>query len=280
MKKAFTLIEMLIVVGIIHPLGEIRPEALVDNVIVTGIQAGYQTMDVLAALVFGAVLIKSAADKGYEKRGERMNVLVRSALLAGVLLLLVYLGLAYLGATVSKLYPVEISRADLVIAIVQSLLGKPGMIIFALVVALACVTTAVALVSSAANHFAGLCRGKVPSAAFVVIVCVFSAVVSNLGLDTIVSVAAPILGIVYPPVLVLVIVSLVAPRMTNSVCIWAVVGALITSILQAIAGFGVNLPLLDRLPLSSVDMGWVLPALLFGVGAWLYRIPWQEKHEE
>ena len=234
----------------------------------------------LAALVFGAVLIKSAADKGYEKQGERMNVLVRSALLAGILLLLVYLGLAYLGATVSKLYPVEISRADLVIAIVQSLLGKPGMIIFALVVALACVTTAVALVSSAANHFAGLCRGKVSYAAFVVIVCVFSAVVSNLGLDTIVSVAAPILGIVYPPVLVLVIVSLVAPRMTNSVCIWAVVGALITSVLQTIAGFGVNLPLLDRLPLSSVDMGWVLPALLFGVGAWLYRIPWQEKHEE
>ena len=166
---------VLIVIGVIHPLGDINPAAQVDNVIVTGIQAGYQTMDVLAALVFGAVLIKSAADKGYEKQGERMNVLVRSALLAGILLLLVYLGLAYLGATVSKLYPVEISRADLVIAIVQSLLGKPGMIIFALVVALACVTTAVALVSSAANHFAGLCRGKVSYAAFVVIVCVFSA---------------------------------------------------------------------------------------------------------
>ena len=271
---------VLIVVGILRPLGEINPVVQVDNVIVTGIQAGYQTMDVLAALVFGAVLLKSAADKGYEQQGERMTVLVKSALLAGLLLLLVYLGLAYLGATVSKLYPVEISRADLVIAIVQSLLGKPGLIIFALVVALACVTTAVALVSSAANHFAGLCRGKVSYAVFVVIICVFSAIVSNLGLDTIVSIAAPILGIVYPPVLVLVIVGLVAPRMTNSVCIWAVIGALITSVLQAIAGFGVRIPVLDRLPLASVDMGWVLPALLFGVGAWLYRIPWQEKHEE
>ena len=271
---------VLIVVGIVHPLGEINPEIQVENVVVTGIQAGYQTMDVLAALVFGAVLIKSAADKGYTEQKSRMGVLVKSAGVAGVLLLLVYLGLAYLGATVSKLYPVEISRAELVIAIVQSLLGRPGLIIFALVVALACVTTAVALVSSAANHFAALCKGKVSYAAFVIIICVFSAVVSNLGLDTIVSIAAPILGIVYPPVLVLVIVSLVAPKMTNSICIWAVIGALLTSILSTIAGFGVNIPLLDRLPLASVDMGWVLPALLFGVTAWLYRLPWQEKHED
>ena len=271
---------VLIVIGIVHPLGEINETVQVDNIVVNGIQAGYQTMDVLAALVFGAVLIKSAADKGYEEKKSRMNVLVKSALLAGILLLLVYLGLAYLGATVSKLYPVDISRAELVILIVQSLLGKPGLIIFALVVALACVTTAVALVSSAANHFADLCNGKVSYQIFVIIICVFSAVVSNLGLDTIVSIAAPILGIVYPPVLVLVIVSLVAPKMTNSICIAAVIGATITSILSTLNGFGLSMPWLQYLPLSNVDMAWVLPAAIFGVAAFLYRLPWQEKTED
>ena len=258
-------------------LGEISEVVQVDNVIVNGIQAGYQTMDVLAALVFGAVLIKSASDKGYNEKKERMNVLVKSALLAGALLLLVYFGLAYLGATVSKVYPADIGRAELVILIVQSLLGKTGLIIFALVVALACVTTAVALVSSAANHFADVCNGKVAYQVFVVIICVFSAVVSNLGLDTIVSIAAPILGVVYPPVLVLVIVSLVAPKMTNSICISAVVGATITSILSALNGFGVSMPWLQYLPLSNVDMAWVLPAIIFGLAAFLYRLPWQEK---
>ena len=271
---------VLIVVGVIHPLGEIHEYSQVDNVIVNGIQAGYQTMDVLAALVFGAVLIKSASDKGYQAQGERMKVLVKSAGLAGILLLVVYLGLAYLGATVSKIYPPEISRAELVIRIVESLLGKAGLIIFAAVVALACVTTAVALVSSAADHFAGLCRGKVSYQAFVIIICVFSAVVSNLGLDTIVSIAAPILGVVYPPVLVLVIVSLVAPRMTNSICISAVVGATITSILTTLDGFGLSMPWLRYLPLSNVDMAWILPAVIFGVAAFLYRLPWQEKNIE
>ena len=65
--------------------------------------------------------------------------------------------------------------------------------------------------------------------------------------------------------------------MTNSICIAAVIGATITSILSALDGFGLSMPWLRYLPLSSVDMAWVLPAALFGVAAFLYRLPWQEK---
>ena len=209
-----------------------------------------------------------------------MKVLAGAAGLAGALLLLVYLGLSYLGATVSRIYSVSISRAELVIAIVQSLLGKPGLVIFALVVALACVTTAVALVSSAADHFSSVCGGKVSYKVFVVIICVFSAVVSNLGLDTIVSIAAPILNVVYPPVLVLVIVSLAAPHMPNAICICAIAGALVTSILTTLDAGGLSMPWLRFLPLSSVDMGWVLPAVLCGFGGFIYRLPWLERSEE
>ena len=75
----------LIVVGIVRPLGSISGTVLVDSVVVTGVQAGYQTMDVLAALVFGAVLIKSAADKGYESQGGQMKVLAGAAGLSGAL---------------------------------------------------------------------------------------------------------------------------------------------------------------------------------------------------
>lgn len=64
---------------------------------------------------------------------------------------------------------------------------------------LACVTTAIALTSSAAAYFSELCRGKVNYKVFVVVICVFSAVVSNLGLDRIVAIAAPVLDVVYPP---------------------------------------------------------------------------------
>ena len=269
----------LIIVGLVNPLGSIDKAPVVDNVVVTGIQAGYQTMDVLAALVFGAVLLKSAADKGYDQKSSRMKVLVGAGAVAGLLLLLVYFGLAYLGASAVNLFSPDISRAELVISIVQLLLGKAGLVIFSVVVAFACVTTAVALVSSGAEHFERLCRGKVSYKVFVIIFCVFSAVVSNLGLDTIVSIAAPILGLVYPPVLVLTIVTLVAPRLPNSVCIAAVAGALLTSILTTVSSFGVSMPWLSFLPLSSVDMHWVLPSLVFGVGGFIYRLPWMERED-
>ena len=271
---------LLILVGMIRPLGPIAHERQVESVIVNGIQAGYQTMDVLAALVFGAVLVKSASDKGYNEDAARRQVLIRASVVAGILLLLVYFGLAYLGATASLLFPADIGRAELVIAIVEGLLGRTGLVIFTIVVALACVTTAVALVSAAADHLTGVCRGRVSYRAFVILICVFSAVVSNLGLDTIISVAAPILGLVYPPVLVLVLVSLIAPHMSNSICICAVLGALLTSILSTLDSFGLSMPWLQHLPLARVDMAWVLPALLGGFAAFVYRLPWLERAEE
>lgn len=271
---------VLIVVGAAWPLGEPSRDVLVESEIVTGVQAGYQTMDVLAALVFGSVLIKSAADKGYGEAESRKTVLAGAAGLAGFLLLLVYLGLTYLGATVSTQYGADTGRADLVIVIVQNLLGKPGLVIFAIVVALACITTAVALISSAAAHFAALCREKVSYKAFVVVICVFSAVVSNFGLDTIVSIAAPILNVVYPPVLVLVLVALAAPHMPNGICICAVSGAFVTSILTTLDSYGVSMPWLRSLPFSRVDMGWILPSLLCGFVGLIFLLLWRKGSEK
>lgn len=170
----------IIIKGIVTPLGTIAPEAKIDSAVVTGVKAGYQTMDALAALPFGILVLQSVVDKGYTESGKKFRIMSGSSILACVLLLAVYMGLAYLGATVSAQYTSEIGRAQLVMAIVEALMGKTGMILFGIVVGLACVTTAVALTSSAAAYFAKLCRGKVPYKVFVIVICVFSAVVSNL----------------------------------------------------------------------------------------------------
>lgn len=173
----------IIIKGVITPLGDIAPLAQIDNVAVTGIKAGYQTMDALAALPFGIIVLQSVTAKGYQRGQSQLRVVGGAALLAGVLLLAVYMGLAYLGATVSAQYTSSIGRAALIMAIVEALMGKTGMVIFGVVVGLACVTTAIALTSSAAAYFTELCRGKISYKVFVTVICVFSAVVSNLGLD-------------------------------------------------------------------------------------------------
>ena len=222
----------IIIKGVITPLGDIAPLAQIDNVAVTGIKAGYQTMDALAALPFGIIVLQSVTAKGYQRGQSQLRVVGGAALLAGVLLLAVYMGLAYLGATVSAQYTSSIGRAALIMAIVEALMGKTGMVIFGVVVGLACVTTAIALTSSAAAYFTELCRGKISYKVFVTVICVFSAVVSNLGLDRIVAVAAPVLDIVYPPTLVLICVSLIIPKVHDFVSRGAALGALLTSVLD------------------------------------------------
>lgn len=255
----------LIVKGVISPLGEIAPLARVDSVTVTGIKSGYQTMDVLAAMAFGIIILKSAEDKGYAAGPAQTKMVGGAALLAGGLLLVVYLGLTYLGATASEIFGPDIDRAGLVVSIVRMLLGKTGTAIFAIVVALACVTTAVALVSSSASFFEKLCRGKVHYAVFVTVICVFSAVVSNLGLDRIVAIASPVLDVVYPPTLVLILLSPLDKKLHNSVYCSAVLGALLTSVLCALDPYGIKMPFLKELPLASVGLSWVVPAAVFGL---------------
>lgn len=257
----------IIIKGVVTPLGTIAPEAKIDSAVVTGVKAGYQTMDALAALPFGILVLQSVIDKGYTESGKKFRIMSGSSILACVLLLAVYMGLAYLGATVSAQYDRSIGRAQLVMAIVEALMGKTGMIIFGIVVGLACITTAVALTSSAAAYFAKLCRGKVSYKVFVIAICVFSAVVSNLGLDRIVAVAAPVLDVVYPPTLVLIFISLVVPRLPDRISRGAVIGALLMSILCTLDGYGVPLTFLHKLPLFEMGFAWVLPSVLFGAVA-------------
>ena len=256
----------IIIKGIVTPLGEIAALPQIGNVTVTGIKAGYQTMDALAALPFGIIILQSVTAKGYKQGKSQLRVVGGAALLAGVLLLAVYMGLAYLGATVSTQYTgAEIGRAQLTMAIVEGLMGKVGMVLFGVVVGLACVTTAVALTSSAAAYFAELCRGKVSYKVFVVVICVFSAVVSNLGLDRIVAIAAPVLDVVYPPTLVLILIALVIPQVPDRVSRAAAAGALLSSVLCTLHAHGVALSFMEALPLYDLGLSWILPAAAFGL---------------
>ena len=257
----------IIIKGIVTPLGEIAALPQIANAAVTGIKAGYQTMDALAALPFGIIVLQSVTAKGYDSGRKQFRVVGGAAVLAGVLLLCVYMGLAYLVATVSAQYTSDIGRAQLIMALVEALMGKVGVILFGVVVGLACVTTAIALTSSAAAYFAELCRGKVSYKVFVIAICVFSAVVSNLGLDRIVAVAAPVLDVIYPPTLVLIFISLLVPRLPDRVSRGAAIGALLTSVLCTLNANGIHIPFMANLPLYDLGLSWLLPAVIFGLAA-------------
>lgn len=261
---------ILIVKGFVSPIGDIVDTGVsASEVTVNGIKSGYQTMDVLAAMAFGIIILSSADEKGYTDSKSAAKMIGIAAALSGVLLMIVYFGLTYLGATASTVFPTDISRANLVIGIVELLLGKAGLIIFAIVIALACITTAVALVSSAASFFAKLANDKISYGVFVVVICVSSAVISNLGLDMIIAIATPVLDIVYPPMLVLILLSWFGDKLHKSVYVSSVAGSLIASVLATASLYGMNVPVIDSLPLASLGLGWLTPAVVFGLVAYL-----------
>ena len=266
---------VLIIKGIVSPLGAPLDRTLVDNVFISGINDGYQTLDGMAGAVFAGIVIASVKQKGYTEK----KVLVKATILAGIVavvgLALVYGGLTYLGATVSPQYDNTVERTTLVISITQAILGGPGKVILGLVVGLACLTTAIGLTSACGNYFSDLTEGKLKYEVIVVVVCVFSAIISNFGVDKIIQIAAPLLYMMYPAVVTLILLGLIHTKIQNkNVYVLASWVALILGVAHELstvplfAKVGVLASLtgaLNKLPGHSVGFYWIIPVLVAAI---------------
>ncbi|MCC0657549.1 MULTISPECIES: branched-chain amino acid transport system II carrier protein [unclassified Clostridioides] len=257
---------VLIVKGIVSPLGDIRDTSLIQNVFAEGITQGYQTMDALAASVFASIIIMSVIAKGYTGEKEKMKATVSAGVIAVIGMALVYGGLCYLGATVSKIYGQDVQQTALIVSITASLLGNTGKILLAIIVALACLTTAIGLSSAAGQYFSTLTDGKLKYEHIVIVVCVFSAIISNFGVSTIIKFSSPILSMVYPATITLVILALFSNKIKNdNVFKCAAYMALLVSVLTVATSFGINIPLVNSLPLASLGFNWVVPVVIAGI---------------
>ena len=255
----------LIGIGVVNPLGSIEP-AKIDGVFSNGIFQGYQTLDALAAVSLSAVIFTTIASKGYTKQEEKTSMTLKAGLIAGAGLFVVYSGLTYLGATVSTMFDSNVSQPGLIVSITDMLLGLPGKVVLGIIVTLACLTTAIGLTSAAGQYFSDLSKNKIKYEIIVIVVCLFSLVVSNFGVDTIIKFSAPILTVIYPPTIVLVVLTLLGQFIkNNNVFKFATYTALCISILNIVNDFGVKIPLLHSLPLDKLGFNWVVPVFIASV---------------
>lgn len=255
----------MIVIGFVNPIGDISTVAKFDTV-KEGVLSGYQTMDVLASIVFVIIIISAAKDKGYTETKDTMSVVIKSSIFAAIALFVIYGGLAFLGATTSAGGFEGYNQTGLVVAITQSLIGSYGVLVLAIIVFFACLTTAIGLVSSCASYFEGLTKGKVSYTKVVVLTVAFSYIVSNFGISTIISIASPVLSLLYPVVLVMIGLNFFGSRIkNNNIYIFAAAFALAASAAEVLCGFGLPLEFIHKLPFGSFQCGWIVPAIIGGI---------------
>ncbi|QSX06769.1 branched-chain amino acid transport system II carrier protein [Sedimentibacter sp. zth1] len=261
----FAGLTFLIVYGIAKPLGPISDVAMIDSVVKEGVTTGYQTMDVFGGLVLAGIIIESVVAKGYKDKRSQSKVTVRACIVASVLLLFVYGGLTFLGATASTKFGLDIDRTSLLVAVTNGLLGRLGSLALSLIVSVACLTTAIGLTSSCANYFEELTKGKVTYKVLVILSTVISFLIANLGLNKIIAIAAPILNLTYPIVLTMIALSLSSKHKNKFVNYGAVFGAFLISFLSVINSFGIDIEFIKSLPLFEYELHWIIPAILGGV---------------
>lgn len=262
---------VLIIKGVITPIGEISQDAMIDDIFANGVGQGYQTMDAIGAVALSTVLVSSITEKGYKNANDKVKIALKAGIVAGVGLCLVYGGLTYLGATISTSYIgadiSSISKTSLMVEITEILLGNPGKLVLAIIVSLACLTTAIGLTSATAKYFENLTNGKLKYEVLVIAICVFSAVVSNFGVNTIIQFSGPILDIIYPATVVLVVLTLFSDFIKNdNVFKGATYTAIVISVVTVINNLGIiSIPFITKLPFASLGFNWIVPVIVVGV---------------
>lgn len=257
---------VLITVGVAAPLGPVISQPMIGNVVKEGIVAGYQAMDVFGGLVFAIIIVSAVQRRGYSKDEDKIGVCAMACAITGIGLFLVYGGLTYLGATASTMYGMDVNRAQLLVQVTQRLLGQGGVMLLGVVVALACLTTAIGLTASAAAYFEELTNGKLKYKHMVIALASLSLLVANLGLSKIISIAVPVLSLLYPSILVLVFLSLFKTKITNPyIHRSAALVALAVSCCGVLNDLGAPVAFTQALPLAEYGLQWVAPSLIAGV---------------
>ena len=229
----------------------------------TGLTQGYLTMDVLAATVFGIVVIQTLRSRGIGSTGRVVRATAAAGGIAAALLAAVYIGLAMIGTRTG-------GAADdgtaLLRSAASSALGPAGVIVFAAIVILACLTTSVGLLSA----WAGYAYATLPRTTFsrhLIAGAGCALILSNLGLAVIIKIVAPLTLLLYPITITLVaatILDVVAPGRLRTAYTWPVAVAGVLGLVSALAEAGWDAPsaLLARSGAWNGSTGWIAPTLL------------------
>lgn len=248
----------------------------------TGFLNGYQTMDLLAAMYFGIVISANITSLGVHEAKNNRSEVATTGCFAGIMLAVVYALLGFVGMVSGSLFPITPNEtgATVLTNLSTSVFGSVGTLFIGLIFVVACFNCSTGLISTVSSffhdRFPTVLRRPVSYRAWSVVFTLIAFIVSNAGLSTIINLAVPVLGALYPIAIVLIILTLLHRPFTSKfprVYFWSVtftaVVCIATCILQFIEMAGGHAPALEQIltmiPGYGSSLQWILPAFVGGV---------------
>ena len=257
---------MIIGIGFFTTHIELNPSSL-KTPVVDGLLEGYQTFDAIGAVVVGGVLIISLNLKGFTGFNEKKKLITKAGIIAGLGLASIYGGLIAIGAFYNAEFANDITRTELLSGLSSITLGSIGTTFLSVLVALACFTTAIGIVTGTADYFKGLFKeSKSAYLITAIIACFLGIVMGQFDVHYIINIALPVLMFIYPITIILILLNVLPEKFASKLVFRGVV---FITFLFSIPDFLKFLIPIEKLqgiqniiPLSQYSLGWMLPALV------------------
>ena len=250
-------------------------EGYQSGALFSGFVEGYGTMDAIAGLAFGIVVIDIIRSMGVEKDTAVARDVLSSGILTGALMALIYVLTILMGTQSRGLFETSDNGGIALAQISGHYLGSFGSIVLALTITFACLKTSIGLVTSCSEAFVRMFPKALSYKTWAIIFTLFSFVVSNFGLSKILDYSLPVLMFLYPPTITLILLALTgkffghSKRVYISVTAFTCAAALFDLMKTLPAALQENLRLEDvlalagkYLPFFSINLGWVIPAII------------------
>ena len=272
------LVTFFIIIGcaLLRPMGSaaaVEPTgAYADAPLAQGFLEGYNTMDALAGLAFGIVVVNVIRSLGVEDPADVAVCTVRSGLFACLLMAVIYTMTALAGAQSRAVLPMADNGGAALMDIVRYFPGI-GAYLFALMILFACIKTAIGLITSCSEAFVQMFPKSMSYNKWAVLFSVASFAIANVGLNGIIQFSLPVLMMLYPLAMTLILVSLTERRLplsdggyklVTAVTMVCALGDLIAALPEGVRVFlhldPIRALYAKVLPLYGLGLGWLLPA--------------------
>ena len=269
--KFLTPIIVLILLTIIFIAFFTAPEtvnpSLFETPFVDGILEGYQTFDAIGGVVVGAVIIISLHLRGHTTYEAKKELITKSGFIAGFGLLIIYDGLILSGSLFGSTFAEKATRIEVLSGLSSQTLGNIGTAFLSVLVALACFTTAVGIVTGTADYIKGMLKDS--QKAYIITAALSSLIgiiVGSYNVGFIIDVAVPVLMFLYPITIVLILLNIVPDKFASKLVFRSVVLVTFVFSIPDFLQFFVPADSLtgiqNFIPFSKFSLGWVLPAFL------------------